>query len=342
MRAGSGYWPQRDAWGSVVGVGRVTARRRVVRISADGERGTRADSLAGEEPLELRVGGRPLAVTMRTPGHDVDLALGFLVGEGIIGGGADVTAMRYCVGARSDVIGGDPSGAHQAPERQVPESQAGGGQTYNVLDITLAPAVALPDVSIERAFYTSSSCGLCGRTSIDGVRMRSRYTVADDPLVLRPDVLLVLPDRLRAEQKVFAVTGGLHAAAIADADGNLLVVREDVGRHNAVDKAIGWAVRDGQLPLRERVLVVSGRASFELAQKALLAGIPALVAVSAPSSLAAELAEESGMTLVGFVRGDSMNVYTGAHRIAGPLADSAASTSSGASTTNGATNSGTR
>ncbi|WP_250291809.1 formate dehydrogenase accessory sulfurtransferase FdhD [Frankia sp. CiP1_Cm_nod1] len=277
-------------------MGRVTVRRQVLRIRADGGRTARPDSIAGEEPLELRVAGRPLVVTMRTPGHDVDLAFGFLTGEGIIGAGSDVLGMRYCAG--TDEQDGQ---AHQ--------------QTYNVLDIALAPTVPPPDASLRRAFYTSSSCGLCGRASIEGVRLRGRFTVEDDPLVLCPRVVLALPERLRAAQKVFASTGGLHAAGIADAAGNLLVVREDVGRHNAVDKAVGHAVREGALPLRGRVLVVSGRASFELVQKALLAGIPALVAVSAPSSLAVELAADAGMTLIGFVRGDSMNVYTGAHRV---------------------------
>ncbi|WP_322780048.1 formate dehydrogenase accessory sulfurtransferase FdhD [Frankia sp. Cas4] len=302
-------------------MGRVTARRRVLRISVDGERAVRPDSLAGEEPLELRVGGKALTVTMRTPGHDIDLVLGFLVGEGIIGSGSDVTAIRYCASAASAASAVGVVGS--AADRQGQDVQTYNEvQTYNVVDITLAPSVPRPDVSIERAFYTSSSCGLCGKTSIDGVRLRSRYEVDADPLVLRPDVVLALPDRLRLAQKVFATTGGLHAAAIADADGNLLVVREDVGRHNAVDKVVGWAAREGQLPLRERVLVVSGRASFELTQKALLAGIPALVAVSAPSSLAADLAQDAGMTLVGFVRGGSMNVYTGAHRIADALVNS--------------------
>ncbi len=297
-------------------MGRVTARRRVVRISVDGDRVTRPDSLAGEEPLELRVGGKPLTVTMRTPGHDMDLALGFLVGEGIIADGTDVTAMRYCVGVGVGGVDTDTdTDGGQVSSGRTYDGPIHGVQTYNVLDITLAPAVPPPDASIERAFYTSSSCGLCGKTSIDGVQLRSRYRVDADPLLLCPDVVLALPDRLRAAQRVFASTGGLHAAAIADADGNLLVVREDVGRHNAVDKVIGWAARKGHLPLRERMLVVSGRASFELTQKALLAGIPALAAVSAPSSLAADLAEDAGMTLVGFVRGSSMNVYTGAHRI---------------------------
>ncbi|WP_086055661.1 formate dehydrogenase accessory sulfurtransferase FdhD [Protofrankia coriariae] len=290
-------------------MGRVTVRRQVLRIRADGGRTARPDSIAGEEPLELRVAGRSFVVTMRTPGHDVDLAFGFLVGEGIIGAGSDVLGIRYCAGTNE--AGGQ---THHQTYSQTYSVQTY-NQTYNVLDITLAPTVPPPDASLQRAFYTSSSCGLCGKASIEGVRLRGRFTVDDDPLVLRPQVVLALPERLRAAQKVFASTGGLHAAGIADAAGNLLVVREDVGRHNAVDKVVGHAAREGALPLRGRMLVVSGRASFELTQKALLAGIPALVAVSAPSSLAVELAADAGMTLIGFVRGDSMNVYTGAHRV---------------------------
>jgi FdhD protein len=188
--------------------------------------------------------------------------------------------------------------------------------TYNVLDVTLAPGVAAPDPSLERSFYTTSSCGLCGKASIDAVRTHSRWTVADDDLALPADLLATFPDRLREHQEVFDRTGGLHAAGLFDGTtGELLVVREDVGRHNAVDKVVGWALTDGRLPLRGTVLMVSGRASFELTQKALMAGIPVLAAVSAPSSLAAGLAEESGITLVGFLRGSSMVVYSRPERV---------------------------
>ncbi len=262
----------------------------------------RPDDLAAEEPLELRVGGRPLAVTMRTPGDDFDLAAGFLVSEGVLGRRDQLTAMRYCVGA-----------------------EAAGSNRFNVLDLSLGAGVAPPDPSVERAFFTTSACGLCGKASIDAVRTRSSYDVGPDPLVMDPALLATLPDRLRAEQKVFDKTGGLHAAAVFDgATGELLVMREDVGRHNAVDKVVGWALRQGRLPLRGAVLLVSGRASFELVQKALMAGIPLLAAVSAPSSLAADLAAESGMTLVGFLRGPSMVVYAGDERLVAAPASSMA------------------
>jgi FdhD protein len=272
-------------------MGRITIRKRVVRL-ADGGRSERSDTLVAEEPLELRVGGRPVSVTMRTPGDDFDLVAGFLVTEGVVLAAADVAVLRYCAGADDD-----------------------GANTYNVIDAVLAPGIELPDLAVTRNFYTTSSCGLCGKASIDAIRTRARYEVADDPVRLSTSVLAGLPVTLRAAQRVFARTGGLHAAGLFAADGALLALREDIGRHNAVDKVVGWAVRAGRLPLRGCVLLVSGRASFELTQKALMAGIPAMAAVSAPSSLAVELAEEAGMTLVGFLRGSSMNVYTGAHRV---------------------------
>ncbi|MEU8973220.1 formate dehydrogenase accessory sulfurtransferase FdhD [Streptomyces monashensis] len=272
-------------------MGRVTVRRRVLRIR-DAVPSHRPDTLAAEEPMEIRVGGRPLTVTMRTPGDDFDLAAGFLAGEGVVHAAGDVTGIRYCAGATAD-----------------------GGNTYNVVDVALAPGVALPAASLERNFYTTSSCGLCGKASLDAVRMVRRWSVAEDPLSVGPELLAALPERLRAAQRVFDSTGGLHAAGLFTADGELLCLREDVGRHNAVDKVVGHALRSGLLPLRETVLMVSGRASFELVQKAVLAGIPLLAAVSAPSSLAVDLAAESGLTLVGFLRGTSMNVYAGAERL---------------------------
>ncbi|MFC9701257.1 formate dehydrogenase accessory sulfurtransferase FdhD [Streptomyces sp. NPDC056501] len=275
-------------------MGRVTVRRRVLRVR-DGEGAYRPDTLAAEEPMEIRVGGRALTVTMRTPGDDFDLAAGFLVSEGVVRAAGDVAGIRYCAGATD-----------------------GGGNTYNVVDVVLARGVAAPDASLERNFYTTSSCGLCGKASLDAVRTSAAWSVADDPLRIGPEVLAALPDRLRAAQRVFDSTGGLHAAGLFSADGELLCLREDVGRHNAVDKVVGHALRSGLLPLRETVLMVSGRASFELVQKAAMAGIPLLAAVSAPSSLAVDLAEESGLTLVGFLRGASMNVYSGAGRL-GPV-----------------------
>ena len=242
--------------------------------------------------MEIRVDGRPLTVTMRTPGNDFDLAVGFLVSEGVLHAADEVSAVRYCAGATAD-----------------------GGNTYNVVDVSLSPGVAAPDPSLERNFYTTSSCGLCGKASLDAVRTTARWSVADDALNISPDVLATLPDRLRGAQRVFDSTGGLHAAALFHADGEMICLREDVGRHNAVDKVVGHALQSGSVPLRETILMVSGRASFELVQKALMAGIPMLAAVSAPSSLAVDLAADSGLTLVGFLRGTSMNVYAGAERL---------------------------
>lgn len=274
-------------------MGRVTVRRPVRMLTPNGTR-TRPDALAAEEPLELRVSGNPLAVTMRTPGHDVELAHGFLLSEGVIGHREDVATARYCTGTGED-----------------------GRNTYNVLDLALSPGVAPPDPGVERNFYTTSSCGVCGKAALDAVKLRTRYAPADAELYVTPDTLSTVPDTLRARQKVFATTGGLHAAALFRADGTVLDVREDVGRHNAVDKVLGKALLDGAVPARDCGLLVSGRASFELVQKAAMAGIPMLAAVSAPSSLAVELADEQGMTLVGFLRGTSMNVYSRGDRVGG-------------------------
>jgi len=262
--------------------------RQVVHIDG-GSRSVRPDAVATEEPLEIRVGGRPMAVTMRTPGHDFELAAGFLLTEGVVERPEQVRTIRYCV----------------------PADEA---QRYNVVDVTVADDAPAADVA-PRGFFTTSSCGLCGRASIESVRSRAPLDVAGDPLRLPAATLVALPARLRDAQAVFTRTGGLHAAGLFDADGTLLCLREDVGRHNAFDKVIGWAATRRRLPLRSHVLMASGRASFELTQKALIAGAPVLAAVSAPSSLAVALAEEAGMTLVGFLRGASMNVYAGAHRI---------------------------
>jgi FdhD protein len=276
-------------------MGRVTSRAPALRIelTPDGPRTvSRPDTLTVEEPLEIRVGGRALSVTMRTPGDDFDLTLGFLLTEGLVGAADDVERLMHCLDSGED-----------------------GRPTYNVVDVTLAAGVEQPDVSLERSFYTTSSCGVCGKASIDAVRTRSRYDVSDALPTLSVEVLMALPDALRAAQKVFDRTGGLHAAGLFTADGELLVVREDVGRHNAVDKVVGWAAREGLLPLSEHLLMVSGRASFELTQKASMAGIPVLAAVSAPSHLAVELAEESGLTLIGFLRPPTMTVYAGQRRL---------------------------
>ena len=273
----------------------MTKRTPSVRITL-GDTGAsttrRPDTLAVEEPLEVRVGATPLNVTMRTPGDDFDLALGWLVTEGMIADAAQVAQLMHCL-----------------------DEDENGSPTYNVVDVTLAPGARLDTSRAERATYTSSACGVCGKTSIDAISATSRYAVSTDTVRLSPEVLVGLPDALRARQEVFDRTGGLHAAGLFTASGEPLVVREDVGRHNAVDKVVGWAAREGRLPLTGHVLVVSGRASFELVQKAVMAGIPALVAVSAPSSLAVELAQASGLTLVGFTRAPRMTVYAGVERV---------------------------
>jgi FdhD protein len=283
-------------------MGRITARKPVVKITIGVGQTRRPDTLAVEEPLEIRVAGTPLVVTMRTPGHDVELAAGFLVSEGVISSGEHFRSAIHCGGPGT---GGPLAGTTE--------------NTYNVLDVALAAGVPLPSPDLARNFYTTSSCGLCGKASIEAVETVSVYDVAADDTAIDAEALARLPDLLRARQEVFDKTGGLHAAALFDAvTGELLVLREDVGRHNAVDKVIGWAVLENRLPLRGTVLQVSGRASFELVQKAVMAGIPILAAVSAPSSLAVDLAAASGLTLVGFLRGASMNVYSRADRVGVP------------------------
>lgn len=296
-------------------MGRITTRTRVTRIvlADETEVRQRADVLAVEEPLEIRVAGTALSVTMRTPGHDVELAAGFLVSEGVIGAGEEFRSAIHCGGP-----GSGPSSS--APLLTIGPAPVGvlaaDANTYNVLDVALAAGVTLPSTDIARNFYTTSSCGVCGTASIDAIEKISRYEVSSDETSIAATAVRGLPDALRAGQAAFDKTGGLHAAALFDVTtGEMLVLREDVGRHNAVDKVIGWAVLHDRLPLRGTVLQVSGRASFELVQKAVMAGIPILSAVSAPSSLAVELAASSGLTLLGFVRGASMNVYTRPERV---------------------------
>jgi FdhD protein len=288
-------------------MGRITVRRPVTKLTVGNDPVRRSDTLAVEEPLEIRVGGTALAITMRTPGHDVELAAGFLVSEGVISRGEHFRSAIHCGGPGTT-----------GPFSTVPIGAPVEGNTYNILDIALAPGVRAPDPEISRAFYTTSSCGLCGKASIDAVETVSMYDVSSDEVILDAGLLASFPHALRAQQAGFDKTGGLHAAALFDsATGEMLVLREDVGRHNAVDKVIGWALLNDRLPLRGTVLQVSGRASFELVQKAVMAGIPILAAVSAPSSLAVELAAASGLTLVGFLRGPSMNIYTRDDRIKG-------------------------
>ncbi|MYS79344.1 formate dehydrogenase accessory sulfurtransferase FdhD [Embleya scabrispora] len=273
-------------------MGRVTSRHKVLRLGGDAPAVTRTDTLVAEEPLDIRIGGRTITVTMRTPGDDFDLVAGFLAAEGVIGAAEDLTAMRYCAGTDDE-----------------------GHNTYNVVDAVLASHVPAPDPGLMRGVWTSSSCGICGSTGIDGLRKMSRFDVRADAVRVDAEVLYTLPDRLRAAQKVFASTGGLHAAGLFTATGEMVCVREDVGRHNAVDKVVGWALREGRLPLAGHVLMVSGRASFELTQKAAMAGVPMMAAVSAPSGLAVDLAADAGVTLVGFLRGRSANVYSHPDRV---------------------------
>jgi FdhD protein len=272
-------------------MGRVTARRRAQHVTAE-HVVARPETLVVEEPLEIRVNGTPITVTMRTPGSDIELAQGFLLTEGVITGREDVLTVRYCRGASEN-----------------------GVNTYNVLDVTLADNVPPPDLDVTRNFYTTSSCGVCGKASLEAVQTISRYCPGDDPSTVTAETLSTMPRHLHTAQKVFASTGGLHGAALFAVDGSTLVVREDIGRHNAVDKVIGWALEQDRIPLTGTVLLVSGRASFELTQKAVMAGIPVLAAVSAPSSLAVDLASQSGLTLVAFLRGESMNIYTRPDRV---------------------------
>lgn len=274
-------------------MGRVTERRKVIRIRG-GAVSSRPDTLVAEEPLEIRLNGKALAITMRTPGDDFALAAGFLVSEGVLGAASELRNIVYCAGATVD-----------------------GSNTYNVVDVQTAPGVVIPDITLERNVYTTSSCGLCGKASLDAVRTTARWPIADTPPVrVEPELLADLPDRLRAAQKVFDRTGGCTRRPCSPRTGNCSTYGRTSAGDNAVDKLVGRALQNGSLPLSRTILLVSGRASFELAQKAVMAGIPVLAAVSAPSSLAVDLAVETGLTLVGFLRGSSMNVYAGEDRIA--------------------------
>jgi FdhD protein len=270
---------------------RVVAPTNVVAVRGDRHLEL-PDRLAAEEPMEIRVGGpgdepTAVSVTMRTPGHDFELAVGFLHSEGVVVSGADVSAVRYC------------------------DTPPGAEQRYNIVTVQLARPPALDGV--RRAFSVTASCGICGTATLEQLRRRCA------PLRPGPSVaistLLALPDALRRSQRLFDQTGGLHAAGLSDPEGGMSIVREDVGRHNAVDKLVGRSLLDDALPLDDRVLVVSGRVSFEIVQKAALAGIPLLAAVSAPSSLAVSTARDLGMTVVGFIRGPRANVYSHPERV---------------------------
>jgi FdhD protein len=255
----------------------------------DGRVEARQDDLATEEPLEIRVGGRPLTVTMRTPGNDLELAAGFVFTEGIVERADQIVAVR------------------EAAETKITERG-------NVVEVELAPDVELDLESSRRNFFAASSCGICGKASIESVRRRGVRPVNRN-FQMSPEILCGLPEKLRACQAVFARTGGLHAAAIFTHEGGMLAEREDIGRHNAVDKIAGWAVRQNRVPLADCALIVSGRGGFEIVQKAAVAGIPVVASVSACSSLAVRLARDVGMTLVGFLRGRRFVVYAGGERL---------------------------
>ncbi|HEY8393933.1 MAG TPA: formate dehydrogenase accessory sulfurtransferase FdhD [Thermaerobacter sp.] len=274
-----------------------TARRRVQRWR-EGRPRWADDVLVTEEPLEIRL--RPagtdepvrVAVTMRTPGNDFELAAGFLFTEGILDHPDQIQAISYCT---------DPD--------------VDGEQQYNIVNVWLRQGTPFDSSRLQRNFYTTSSCGVCGKASLEAIHVRGACPVADTSFTIEPSVIARLGDALREQQRLFERTGGLHAAALFDASGRLLELREDVGRHNATDKLIGHFFLQRRIPLAKTILMVSGRASFEIVQKAVVAGIPVVVAVSAPSSLACDAAREFGLTLIGFARGHSFNVYTGAGRV---------------------------
>ena len=249
------------------------------------------DWVACEEPLEIRVKGEAVAITMRTPGHDEELALGFLLSEGVITGRGDVLEVAHCQQGESALHG-------------------------NVLNVFLSPRVEFDLEKLKRNVYASSSCGLCGKASIESVRNLFEPLTKRDRLI-EAEKIIKMPDQMREVQQTFEKTGGLHAASLFDAAGNVLMLREDVGRHNAVDKVLGRALVDDHLPLEECVLMVSGRASFEILQKALAGRVGIICAVSAPSSLAVEFARENGQTLIGFLRGETFNIYSHPERVAG-------------------------
>jgi FdhD protein len=276
------------------GRGRAQTRAQVITITS-GQRRTRTDLIAVEEPLEIRLragnASERVAVTMRTPGNDFELAAGFLFAEGLIADRNDLATIGYCL------------------DRDLTEEQR-----YNVVTVDLRASQLPPVPGADRRFPVSSACGVCGKTHLDQIE-RQGLTRITAPTTVSPEILAALPDRLREAQGVFERTGGLHAAGLFTAEGELIALREDVGRHNAVDKLIGWALLEGMLPLSGQIVLVSGRTSFEITQKCAAAGVPILAAVSAPSSLAIDLATRFGMTLIGFLRGEQFNVYAGGWRV---------------------------
>ena len=276
-------------------VRRSSKTRTRVRVVEDGKMRVRPDTLATEEPMEIRLladGTRQtVAVTMRTPGADFELAAGFLYGEGIVKSSDDIAKISYCV-----------------------DSDLDAAQQYNIVNVELRGGTEYDLRPLERHFYTSSACGVCGKASLEQLELRGCPVVPPGPEV-SGETLYSLPEKLREAQGLFDATGGLHAAALFDAEGNLVALREDVGRHNATDKLVGWALLEARLPLSGHIVMVSGRSSFEILQKCLTAGVPFVCAISAPSSLAVDVAREFGMTLVGFLRERRFNVYAGHERV---------------------------
>jgi FdhD protein len=271
---------------------RRTSKTKVrVRVVEDGRTRIRPDSLATEEPMEIRVisGGsrQTVAVTMRTPGADFELAAGFLYGEGIVSSPGDIRKISYCVDAE---------------------------QQYNIVNVELRGGLGYDPRPLERHFYTTSACGVCGKASLEQLELRGCPVIPPGP-EMAAEKIYSLPQKLRESQGLFEATGGLHAAALFDAAGDLVALREDVGRHNATDKLLGWAFLEGRLPLRDHAVMVSGRSSFEILQKCLTAGVPIVCAISAPSSLAVDVARRFNITLVGFLRGNHFNVYSAPERV---------------------------
>jgi len=266
-----------------------------VRVVEDGRTRVRPDVLATEEPMEIRLvsGGssQTVAVTMRTPGADFELAAGFLYGEGIVSSPEDIKKISYCVDPDVDAE-----------------------QQYNIVNVELRAGRKYDPRPLERHFYTTSSCGVCGKASLEQLELRGCPVIPPGPEIAA-EMIYSLPEKLREAQGLFEATGGLHAAALFDAEGDLLALREDVGRHNATDKLVGWALLEGRLPLGDHAVMVSGRSSFEILQKCLTAGVPIVCAISAPSSLAVDVARRFNITLVGFLRGNRFNVYSAPERV---------------------------
>jgi FdhD protein len=266
-----------------------------VRVVEDGRTRVRPDVLATEEPMEIRLisddAKQTVAVTMRTPGADFELAAGFLYGEGILSSPEDIKKISYCVDPDLDAE-----------------------QQYNIVNVELKGDRDYDLKTLERHFYTTSACGVCGKASLEQLELRGCSVIPPGPEI-SSETIYALPEKLREAQGLFEATGGLHAAALFDAEGNLVAVKEDVGRHNATDKLVGWALLEGRLPLSDHIVMVSGRSSFEILQKCLAAGVPVVCAISAPSSLAVDVARQFNMTLIGFLRGNRFNLYAGFDRI---------------------------